>query len=220
MTDARDRLRLATSGMARGYIRTSPRTGVSFRLGPTTLLFLPLIAFVAACKGVLAFFSTPRITTERKLFVLALVAAGVALCVVFAGSHCDPTGACRQTQPQQHLAALGAGLVLLATLVGITGGNPPIVSWKAVLLATLLAGGLLYAFQAADSQVSRDYPAPKTTPAYNPPAPTTPALLESEGYITHSEYRQMMAGHYLHHDPNCVDAIDTSSQHAGDLCLP
>jgi hypothetical protein len=94
------------------------------------------------------------------------------------------------------------------------------ITWRVVVLGLLVWAAIIYGFQVADSQISREYPAPKTIPTYNPPTPTTPAEFLQEGYITPAEYQQEIHGQVLRNDPNCEAGIDTSSAHAGDLCLP
>jgi len=108
----------------RGYIRTSRRTSVSARIGPA-IIWLPLAVFVGACKGVVGFFATDRISSGRKLIILLLVAIGVSMAVIFQGSHCDLAGDCHQTQTQGRLAAYGAGIVVVAIFVGILGIGGP-----------------------------------------------------------------------------------------------
>jgi hypothetical protein len=48
----------------------------------------------------------------------------------------------------------------------------------------------------------------------------TPQELLRAQDVTRHDYELMLKGEYVHNDPACVNGIDTSSAHAGALCLP
>ena len=108
--------------MARGYYRTSRRTGVSAGIGPA-ILWLPFLFIGAIFAGIFAFFSADKISAGRKFVILIIFGAGVALCMIFHGSHCDAAGFCKQTKTQEHLTDVGVVFIIFAILSGIVAAS-------------------------------------------------------------------------------------------------